>query len=80
MSRYGTFREFYEKELRPDLESIDLRRRATNKKALTALLITAAAVLAELMLIPGNTAFPKPAPIIITAFAGLVATGIVSKN
>lgn len=80
MSRYGNFREFYEKELRPDLESIDLRRRETNKKALTVILITAAAVLLELVLIPGNTNFPKPAPIIFTAFAGLVATGIVSKN
>jgi len=80
MSRYNNFREFYEKELRPDLESIDLRRRETNKKALTVLLITAVAVLTGLVLIPGNTDFPKPVPVIITAFAGLVATGIVSKN
>ncbi|HMT68320.1 MAG TPA: hypothetical protein PKE28_12050, partial [Bacteroidales bacterium] len=80
MSRYGTFREFYEKELLPDLESIDMRRRATNKKVLTVLFVTAAAVLAELLLIPDNTDFPKSAPMIITAFAGLVAAGIVSKN
>lgn len=80
MSRYNNFREFYEKELRPDLESIDLRRRETNKKALTVLMITVVAVLTELVLIPGNTDFPKPVPIIITAFAGLAATGIVSKN
>lgn len=80
MSRYGNFREFYEKELRPDLESIDLRRRETNRKALTALLITAVAVLTQLVLIPGDTDFPKPVPVIITAFAGLVAVGIVSKS
>jgi hypothetical protein len=80
MSRYGNFREFYEKELRPDLESIDIRRRETNRKALTVLLITAIAVLTELVLIPGDTDFPKPVPVIITAFAGLVATGIVSKS
>ena len=80
MSRYNNFREFFEKELRPDLESIDLRRKKTNKKALTALLITAIAVLTELVLIPNDTDFPKPVPIIITAFAGLVAIGIVSES
>lgn len=80
MSRYNNFREFYEKELRSDLESIDLRRRVTNKKALTALLITAIAVLTEVILIPGDTDFPKPVPIIITAFAGLMVIGIVSEN
>jgi len=80
MSRYNNFREFYEQELRPDLESIDLRRRATNKKALTVLLITVVAVMSELLLIPGDTDFPKPVPVIITAFAGLVATGIVSES
>lgn len=80
MSRYNNFREFYEQELRPDLESIDLRRRATNKKALTVLLITVVAVISELLLIPGDTDFPKPVPVIITAFAGLVATGIVSES
>lgn len=80
MSTYNSFRDFYEKDLRPDLESIDIRRRETNKKALTVLLITAAAVLLELVLIPGNGNFPKPVPIIITAFAGLAAIGIVSKS
>ena len=79
MSRYSNFREFYEQELRPDLESIDLRRRETNKKALTVLLITMVAVVTELLLIPGDTDFPKPVPVIITAFAGLVAIGIVSE-
>jgi len=80
MSRYGNFREFYEKELRSDLESIDLRRKETNKKALTALLITAIAVVTELVLIPGDTNFPKAVPVIVTAFAGLVAIGIVSES
>ena len=80
MSRYSNFREFYEQELRPDLESIDLRRRETNKKALTVLLITMVAVVTELLLIPGDTDFPKPVPVIITAFAGLVAIGIVSES
>lgn len=80
MSTYNSFREFYEKDLRPDLESMDIRRRATNKKALTVMLITAATILVELVLIPGNSNFPKPAPIIFTAFAGLAATGIVSKS
>ena len=80
MIRYSNFRDFFEKELRSDLESIDLRRRETNRKALTALLITVVAVASELLLIPGDTDFPKPVPIIITAFAGLVAIGIVSEN
>jgi len=80
MSRYNNFREFYEKELRPDLESIDLRRRKTNKKVLTVLLISAVTLLTELVLIPGDTDFPKPVPIIITAFASLVAIGIVSQS
>lgn len=80
MNRYSNFREFYEQELRPDLESIDLRRRATNKKVLTVLLITVVAVMSELLLIPGDTDFPRPVPVIITAFAGLVAIGIVSES
>lgn len=80
MSSYNTFRDFYEKELRPDLESIDIRRRTTNKKVLTALTLTAIAVLLEVVLIPGNTSFPKPAPIIITVMAGLITAGVAGKS
>lgn len=80
MSKYLNFREFYEKELRPELESIDRRRKEINRRALTVMLITAATIFLEIVLIPGDTNFPKPAPIFITAFAGLVVTGLVSKS
>ena len=80
MSRYGNFREFYEDQLRPDLEDIDRRRKEVNKRAVTILLITAAAILTELLLIPGDTEFPKPVPIMFTFIAGMIVTGIFSKS
>ncbi len=80
MSRYGNFREFYEDQLRPDLEDIDRRRKEVNKRAVTILLITAAAIITELLLIPGDTEFPKPVPIMFTFIAGMIVTGIFSKS
>lgn len=80
MSKYVNFREYYENELRPDLETIDRQRKEINRRALTVMLITAATIFLEIVLIPGDSNFPKPAPIFITAFAGLVVTGLVSKS
>ena len=80
MSRYAGFREFYEKELRADLEDIDLRRKEINRKVITILMITAAAILTEILLIPDDTGFPKPLPLILTFIAGMIVTGIFSKS
>lgn len=80
MSNYGNFRDFYEKELRPDLDDIDLRRKKVNRRTLTILLITTGVIALELFLIPDNTEFPKPIPIVLSAIAGLIVTGILGKS
>ncbi len=80
MSRYKNFREFYETSLKPDLEIIDRERKKTNKRALTIITATVAAVILEIVLIPSSAEMLKGFIPMITGFAGLVTTGIVSKN
>jgi len=80
MTGYDNFREFYEKELRPELEEIDRQRKQINRRALIILLVTAAVILGESVLIPGDTGFPKPVPIVFTIIAGMIVTGIFSKS
>ncbi len=80
MNKYSNFREFYDKELLPDLEIIDHKRERNNRRVLMILLMAAAAILLEVLLIPDTSNFPKPAPIIVTAFAGLILVGIFSKS
>lgn len=80
MNRYNNFREFYETSLKPDLEIIDRERKRVNKQALTIITATVAAVILEIVLIPSSAEMLKGFIPMITGFAGLVTTGIVSKN
>jgi len=80
MTRYKNFREFYETSLKPDLEIIDRDRKKVNKRALTIISATEAAVILEIVLIPSAAEMLKGFIPMITGFAGLVSTGIVSKN
>ena len=80
MSKYKDFRDFYEKTLKPDLEIIDRERRRINKRVITTLVITIAAVALELILIPSRADMLKAMVSMLTGFAGLVTTGMVSKN
>lgn len=80
MSSYKNFREFYETSLRPDLEIIDRERKKVNKRALTIISATVTAVILEILLIPSGAEMLKGLIPIITGFAGLVTTGIVTKN
>jgi len=80
MTRYKNFREFYETSLKPDLEIIDRDRKKVNKRALTIISATVAAVILEIVLIPSAAEMLKGFIPMITGFAGLVTTGIVSKN
>ncbi len=80
MNRYNNFREFYETSLKPDLEIIDRERKRVNKRALTIITATVAAVILEIVLIPSSAEMLKGFIPMITGFAGLVTTGIVSKN
>ena len=80
MTRYKNFREFYETSLKPDLEIIDRDRKKVNKRALTIISATVAAVILEIVLIPSAAEMLKGFIPMITGFAGLVSTGIVSKN
>jgi len=80
MGRYNNFREFYETSLKPDLEIIDRERKKVNKRALTIISATVAAAILEIVLIPSGAEMLKAALPMLTGFAGLVTTGIVSKN
>ena len=80
MSRYNNFRDFYETTLRSDLEIIDRERKKVNKRVLTIISATVAAVILEIVLIPSRAGMLKAVLPMITGFAGLVTTGIVSKN
>jgi len=80
MSRYKDFREFYETALRPDLEAIDNERRMVNRRIVTVLAVTALVFTLELIFIPSEAEVIKSMVPILTMFAGLVMTGVVSKN
>lgn len=80
MSRYKDFREFYETTLRPDLEAIDNERKMVNRRVITVLVITALVFTLELIFIPSEAEVIKSMVPILTMFAGLVMTGVVSKN
>ncbi len=79
MSQFKNFREFYEKTLRPELELIDNERRRVNKRVITAVSITVATVIIELLLIPSGTMLKGALPM-LTAFAGLVTAGVLGRN
>jgi hypothetical protein len=79
MSQLKNFREFYETTLRPELEIIDREKKQVNKRVITVLSLTVASVFFELLLIPSGTMLKGMLPL-LTAFAGLVTTGVLSKN
>lgn len=79
MSQLKNFREFYESTLRPELEIIDNERRKVNHRVITAVTVTLASVVLELILIPSGTMLKGALPM-VTAFAGLVTAGVLSKN
>lgn len=80
MGIYKDFREFYETTLRPDLEIIDRERKMVNRRVFRVLLITAALIILEILLIPQRADMLKAMVPMLTGFAGLVMTGVVSKN
>jgi hypothetical protein len=79
MSSYKDFREFYETILKPDLEIIDGERIKINRRALTIISATVAAVILETVLMPSGADLRVALPM-ITGFAGLLTTGLVSKS
>ncbi len=80
MGSYNNFREFYEKELLPDLEIFDLQRKKSNRNVITILSITATLIAGEVLLIPTASESLKVIIPIITAVTGIILTGIFSKN
>jgi hypothetical protein len=80
MIRYKNFREFYEKTLRPDLEIIDRERKLVNKRVITIIFLAAAAITAEIFLIPARSEMFRIMLPMVTVVAGLVLTGLVSKS
>jgi len=79
MSGYKDFREFYEKELRPDLEIIDRKRKKVDRRIIIVLLITAAVIIVELSLIPKTNDIRIVVPI-ITGIAGFILISVFSRS
>jgi hypothetical protein len=80
MNKYNDFREFYEKELLPELEIIDSKRKKNNSRAVTILLLTAVLIIAEVLLIPAGLEALKIIIPVMTGIVGLVLTGVLSEN
>ena len=80
MSKYPDFREFYEKELRPDLEIIDQKRKEVRMRVITILLIIAALITGEILLIPDNHETLKGIVPVITGVFGIIFIGVFSKS
>jgi len=80
MNSYSNFREFYEKELRADLEEIDRERRKVRRQVLTILAFAIPALVMEIVLIPGDTSFPKTLVIILTSLAAIILLGIYGRS
>jgi len=79
MSRYKEFREFYEKELRPDLEIIDRKRKKVDRRVITVLLITVAAIIVELSLIPKTNDIRIMMPF-LTGIVALIFISVFSQS
>ena len=80
MSGYKYFREFYEKELRPDLEIIDRKRKKVDRRVITVLLIMAALIIGELILIPDKIEALRVILPILTGIAGFIFISVFSKS
>ena len=80
MSSYKDFREFYEKELRPDLEIIDRKRKKVDRRVITVLLIMAALIIGELILIPDKNEALRVMVPILTGIAGFILISVFSKS
>ena len=80
MSSYKDFREFYEKELRPDLEIIDRKRRKVDRRVITVLLIMATLIIGELILIPDKNEALRVMVPILTGIAGFILISVFSKS
>ncbi|MBN1132307.1 MAG: DUF3137 domain-containing protein [Bacteroidales bacterium] len=80
MSRFKNFREFYEKELRSDLEIIDQKRKRVNRRVFCILSLTAMAVTAEILLIPDTLDLLRGMIPFLTGVAGMILTGIFSRS
>lgn len=68
------FRDFYEKELLPELEIIDRKRKKVDRLVIIVLLITVVAITAEVILIPES----NDIRIIIPFLTGIIALILIS--
>ena len=80
MSKYKNFREFYEKELLPDLEIIDRKRKKVDRRVITVLIIMAALITGELILIPSNYEGLWVMVPILTGIAGFIFISVFSRG
>ncbi|MBN1158215.1 MAG: DUF3137 domain-containing protein [Bacteroidales bacterium] len=80
MNIYPNFREFYEKELRPDLEIIDKKRKQADRRIITILSITTALITGEVLLISAKHEALRVLLPMITGITGVIFISIFSKS
>jgi len=80
MSSYNNFREFYEQELLPHLKIIDSKRKRVEKRVITALLVTAAAIATEIIIFPKDNEALRVMVPMLTGIAGIIFISIFSKS
>ena len=80
MSAYNDFRVFYEKELLPDLEIIDRKRKGVEKRVVVILLIVIAAIVTEVIVFPKDNEALRVMVPILTGMVGLIFISVFSRS
>jgi hypothetical protein len=80
MSAYKDFRVFYEKELLPDLEIIDRKRKGVEKRVVVILLIATAAIVTEVFVFPKDNEALRVMIPILTGVVGLIFISVFSRS
>jgi hypothetical protein len=77
MSNYTDFREFYDRELYPVLEEIDIKRKTANKKIIIILSVAAVLLISVLSLAPISL---KGILAMVTIVASIILAGFAGKD
>ncbi|MCA1757916.1 MAG: DUF3137 domain-containing protein [Bacteroidales bacterium] len=80
MNKYNNFREFYDKELLPELQIIESDRKRIVRVVLITLTVVVSLILAIILLIPSEAEALRVIVPALAVIAGLITISIVSKD
>jgi hypothetical protein len=80
MKKYNNFREFYDKELLPDLQILESNRKRIVRIIIITLSLAALLIVAMVLLIPSEAEALRVIVPALTVIAGLITISIVSKD